>query len=163
MSTNLYGPDDKYHPENSHVLSALIRRLHETAEAEAMRVMCRCCGLSLQEFLHVDDLGEVCVFALEHWQSCPEELQFFNINTGVDPWIRDLAEMEAQSTGFAGDSRWDPSKSYGTPKKQLNVSRFAALGWRSRIPREVGLPLTIDDYRRRLKRSTPEPALRTTP
>ena len=108
----------------------------------------------LREFLHVDDLGEACVFALEHWQPGPEELQFLNVGTGVDLSIRELAEAVAQATGFMGAIHWDTSKPDGTPKKLLNVSRFAALGWRSRIRLEEGLPRTNNDYQRQLKRSS---------
>ncbi|WP_370594622.1 hypothetical protein [Synechococcus sp. CBW1006] len=81
------------------------------------------CKSPLREFLHVDDLGEACVFAQEHWQPGPEELQFLNVGTGVDLSIRELAEAVAQATGFTGAIHWDTSKPDGTPKKQLNVSR----------------------------------------
>ena len=91
MPTNLYGPGDNYHPENSHVLPALIRRFHEAAEANTPTVTCWGTGSPLREFLHVDDLGEACVFALERWQPGPEELQFLNVGTGVDLTIRELA------------------------------------------------------------------------
>jgi GDP-L-fucose synthase len=163
MPTNLYGPGDNYHPENSHVLPALIRRFHEAAQAKAPGVTCWGSGIPLREFLHVDDLDEACVFALEHWQPGPNELQYLNMGTGVDLSIRELAEALAQATGFTGAIHWDPSKPDGTPKKQLDMSRFAALGLRPRIPLEEGLPCTIDDYRRNRKRSTPESTLLSTP
>jgi GDP-L-fucose synthase len=159
MPTNLYGPGDNYHPENSHVLPALIRRFHEASEAKAPSVSCWGSGSPMREFLHVDDLGEACVFALERWQPGPEELPFLNVGTGVDLSIRELAEVVAMHMGFAGAVHWDPSKPDGTPKKQLDVSRFAALGWRPCIPLEEGLTRTINDYRVQLKRSTPESAL----
>jgi GDP-L-fucose synthase len=117
MPTNLYGPGDNYHPENSHVLPALIRRFHEAAEAKPPSVTCWGSGSPLREFLHVDDLGEACVFALEHWQPGPEELQFLNVGTGVDLSIRELAEAVAQATGFTGAIHWDTGKPDGTPKK----------------------------------------------
>ncbi|MCP9941521.1 GDP-L-fucose synthase [Cyanobium sp. ATX 6E8] len=147
MPTNLYGPGDNYHPTNSHVLPALIRRFHEAAEAQAPSVTCWGTGTPLREFLHVDDLGEACVFALERWQPAPEELQFLNVGTGLDLSIRELAEAVAAATGFQGEILWDSSKPDGTPKKQLNVSRLAALGWRARIPLADGLASTVALFR----------------
>ena len=143
MPTNLYGPGDNYHPENSHVLPALIRRFHEAAQANAPTVTCWGSGSPLREFLHVDDLGEACVFALEQWQPGPDELQFLNVGTGVDQTIRELAEAVAAAAGFQGEIHWDASKPDGTPKKQLDVSRLAALGWRARIPLREGLESTV--------------------
>jgi GDP-L-fucose synthase len=147
MPTNLYGPGDNYHPTNSHVLPALIRRFHEAAEANASTVTCWGTGTPLREFLHVDDLGEACVFALEHWQSGPDELQFLNVGTGVDLSIRQLAETVANATGFRGEITWDTSKPDGTPKKQLDVSRLANLGWRARIPLAEKLVSTVAAFR----------------
>ena len=146
MPTNLYGPGDNYHPTNSHVLPALIRRFHEAAQAQAPSVTCWGSGTPLREFLHVDDLGEACVFALEQWQPGPEELQFLNVGTGVDLTIRELAEAVAAATGYQGEIRWDTSKPDGTPKKQLDVGRLAALGWRARIPLAEGLASTVADF-----------------
>ncbi len=150
MPTNLYGPGDNYHPTNSHVLPALIRRFYEAAEANAPSVTCWGTGTPLREFLHVDDLGEACVFALEQWKPGPDELQFLNVGTGVDLTIRELAEAVATATGFQGEIRWDASKPDGTPKKQLDVSRLAALGWRARIPLAEGLTSTVALYRQDL-------------
>jgi len=152
MPTNLYGPGDNYHPENSHVLPALIRRFHEAAEENAPTVTCWGTGTPLREFLHVDDLGEACVFALEHWQPGPDELQFLNVGTGVDLTIRELAESVADATGFRGEITWDTSKPDGTPKKQLDVSRMANLGWRARIPLTDGLVDTVAEFRAGLER-----------
>ena len=146
MPTNLYGPGDNYHPTNSHVLPALIRRFHEAAQANAPSVTCWGSGTPLREFLHVDDLGEACVYAFEHWQPGPEELQFLNVGTGVDLTIRELAEAVAAATGFRGEIHWDASKPDGTPKKQLDVSRLAALGWRARIRLAEGLASTVADF-----------------
>jgi GDP-L-fucose synthase len=151
MPTNLYGPGDNYHPTNSHVLPALIRRFHEAAEAQAPSVTCWGSGTPLREFLHVDDLGEACVFALERWQPAPEELQFLNVGTGLDLSIRELAEAVAAATGFQGEILWESSKPDGTPKKQLNVSRLAALGWRARIPLADGLASTVALFRQDLE------------
>jgi len=146
MPTNLYGPGDNYHPTNSHVLPALIRRFHEAAQAKATSVSCWGSGTPLREFLHVDDLGEACVFALERWQPGPEELQFLNVGTGVDLTIRELAEAVAAATGYQGEIHWDTSKPDGTPKKQLDVGRLAELGWTARIPLDEGLASTVADF-----------------
>jgi len=150
MPTNLYGPGDNYHPTNSHVLPALIRRFHDAAQqpnqGAGTTVTCWGTGSPLREFLHVDDLGEACVFVLEHWQPGAEELQFLNVGTGVDLSIRELAEQVAAATGYGGTITWDSSKPDGTPKKQLDVSRLAALGWRARIPLAEGLASTVADF-----------------
>ena len=151
MPTNLYGPGDNYHPTNSHVLPALIRRFHEAAERGDTTVTCWGTGSPLREFLHVDDLGEACVFALEQWQPDCEDLQFLNVGTGVDLSIRELAEAVAAATGFKGEIVWDISKPDGTPKKQLDVSRLAALGWRARIPLDEGLRSTVQLFRQQLQ------------
>ena len=147
MPTNLYGPGDNYHPTNSHVLPALIRRFHEAAERCDASVTCWGSGTPLREFLHVDDLGEACVFALEHWQPGADDQQFLNVGTGVDLTIRELAEAVAAATGFTGEILWDASKPDGTPKKQLDVSRLAELGWRARIPLAEGLLSTVVQFR----------------
>ena len=147
MPTNLYGPGDNYHPTNSHVLPALIRRFHEAAERGDAKVTCWGSGTPLREFLHVDDLGEACVFALEQWQPGPDELQHLNVGTGVDLSIRELAQAVAAATGFAGEINWDSSKPDGTPRKQLDVSRLAALGWRAHIPLAEGLASTVAEFR----------------
>lgn len=146
MPTNLYGPGDNYHPENSHVLPALIRRFHEATQAKVPNVTCWGTGSPLREFLHVDDLGEACVFALENFQPGPDDLHFLNVGTGVDLSIKELAETVASATGFQGEIRWDASKPDGTPKKQLDVGRLAALGWRARIPLAEGLVSTVADF-----------------
>ena len=146
MPTNLYGPGDNYHPTNSHVLPALIRRFHEAAQAKAPSVTCWGSGTPLREFLHVDDLGEACVFALERWQPGADEQQFLNVGTGVDLTIRELAEAVAAATGYQGEIRWDTSKPDGTPKKQLDVGRLAELGWTARIPLAEGLSSTVADF-----------------
>ena len=147
MPTNLYGPGDNYHPTNSHVLPALIRRFHEAAERGDAKVTCWGSGTPLREFLHVDDLGEACVFALEQWQPGHDELQHLNVGTGVDLSIRELAQAVAAATGFAGEIHWDSSKPDGTPRKQLDVSRLAALGWRAHIPLAEGLASTVAEFR----------------
>ena len=150
MPTNLYGPGDNYHRENSHVLPALIRRFHEAAEAKLNSVTCWGSGTPLREFLHADDLGEACVFALECWQPGAEDPPFLNVGTGVDLTIGALAEAVAEATGYGGEILWDTSKPDGTPRKQLDVSRLAALGWRARIPLAQGLASTVAEFRQQL-------------
>ena len=160
MPTNLYGPGDNYHPTNSHVLPALIRRFHEAAERGDPSVTCWGTGTPLREFLHVDDLGEACVFALEHWNpsradaprdAAGEPLPFLNVGTGVDLTIRELAEAVAAATGFQGEIVWDATKPDGTPKKQLDVSRLKALGWEARITLAEGLQSTVALFREQLQ------------
>ena len=160
MPTNLYGPGDNYHPTNSHVLPALIRRFHEAAERGDASVTCWGTGTPLREFLHVDDLGEACVFALEHWDpdgadaprdSTGEPLTFLNVGSGVDLSIQELAEAVATATDYLGAIHWDSSKPDGTPKKQLDVSRLATLGWKARIPLADGLKITVALFREQLQ------------
>ena len=151
MPTNLYGPGDNYHPTNSHVLPALINRFVKASNECSDSVTCWGTGSPLREFLHVDDLGEASVFALEHWRPEPDELPFINVGTGLDISIRELAEAVAQATGFNGTINWDSSKPDGTPKKQLDVSRLADLGWRAKISLTDGLASTVALFREQLK------------
>ena len=162
MPTNLYGPGDNYHPTNSHVLPALIRRFHEAVERGDSAVTCWGTGSPLREFLHVDDLGDACVFALESWDPSASDapcddagapLPFLNVGTGVDLSIRELAEAVARATGFEGQLLWDSSKPDGTPKKQLDVSRLAAMGWQAKISLDKGLTSTVSLFREQLQKS----------
>ena len=150
MPTNLYGPGDNYHLTNSHVLPALVRRFHEAAEAKAESVTCWGTGSPLREFLHVDELGEACVFALKQWSPAPGELTYLNVGTGVDLSIRVLAESVAAATGYQGAIEWDTNKPDGTPRKLLDVSRLAGLGWRAGIPLTEGLSNTVALFREQL-------------
>jgi GDP-L-fucose synthase len=152
MPTNLYGPGDNYHLENSHVLPALIRRFHEAAESNASAVTCWGTGSALREFLHVDDLGEACVFTLERWQQEKNQPSFLNVGTGVDITIRELSEAIAEATCYRGDILWDTSKPDGTPKKQLDISRLSSLGWEPKISLHEGLIQTVFQYREQLKK-----------
>jgi GDP-L-fucose synthase len=146
MPTNLYGPGDNYHPTNSHVLPALIRRFQEARESGADEVLCWGSGTPRREFLHVDDLADAVVFCLEHWQPIEGQPQHLNVGTGCDLTIRELAELVAKAVGFRGAIRWDASKPDGTPRKLLDVSRLAGLGWQARIPLEQGVNSTVADY-----------------
>ena len=163
MPTNLYGPGDNYHPSDSHVLPALIRRFHEAKQNAALSVSCWGSGKPLREFLHADDLGEACRFALEHWsaldQHAPKDdegipLAFLNVGTGIDLSIKELAEKVAATVGFTGSIHWDQSKPDGTPKKQLDVSRLSNLGWQANISLSEGLTMAYKDFRKELKTNT---------
>jgi GDP-L-fucose synthase len=146
MPTNLYGPGDNYHPTNSHVLPALIRRFHEAVRDGLPAVTCWGSGSPRREFLHVDDLAAAAVFCLEHWQPAADELQFLNVGTGSDLAIRELAGLVADAVGFRGTLNWDASKPDGTPRKLLDVGRLKALGWSATISLEEGLRATVNDY-----------------
>lgn len=146
MPTNLYGPGDNYHPTGSHVLPALIRRFHEARLAEAPEVVCWGSGTPRREFLHVDDLAEAALFCLERWQPGPDDLQYLNVGSGTDVTIAEAAALVAEAVGYRGAILWDPSRPDGTPRKLLDVSRLAALGWRAAIPLQQGLALTVADY-----------------
>jgi len=144
MPTNLYGPGDNYHPENSHVIPALLRRFHEAARRGDGEVVIWGSGAPMREFLHVDDMAEACI----HVMDLPREvyaahtqpmLSHVNVGTGVDCTIRELAETIARVTGFRGRLAWDRGKPDGAPRKLMDVSRLAALGWKARIGLEDGL------------------------
>lgn len=153
MPTNLYGPGDNYHSTNSHVLPAFIRRFHEASETKAQSVTCWGSGRPLREFLHADDCGEACVFALENWDPGPDELPFINVGTGVEISIAELAALVSEVIGFNGTINWDTREPDGTPKKLLDVSRLASLGWRSSISLSEGLISTISIYSEQLRQS----------
>jgi GDP-L-fucose synthase len=146
MPTNLYGPGDNYHPTNSHVLPALIRRFHQAVLDGLPIVTCWGSGTPRREFLHVDDLAAACVFCLERWQPANDALQFLNVGTGSDLSIGELAALVAKAVGFQGQVAWDTSQPDGTPRKLLDVSRLAALGWNAEIPLEQGLMSTAAEY-----------------
>lgn len=138
MPTNLYGPADNFDLETSHVLPALIRRLHEAAENGAESVMLWGSGTPRREFLHVDDLGRAVVHLLDGYDE-PEPI---NVGVGLDVTIRRLAETVAEIVGFTGEIVFDPSRPDGTPRKLLDVSRLRALGWAPRIPLDDGIDST---------------------
>ena len=155
MPTNLYGPGDNYHPLNSHVLPSLIRKFYKARLNGEKEVLCWGTGNPLREFLHVDDLAEACVFALENWdlksQESPKDnngkiLPFLNVGTGKDISIRELAKKISQLIGFKGYINWDYSKPDGTFKKQLDISRLSKMGWNAKISLDQGLMETIKNY-----------------
>ncbi|QJD30667.1 GDP-L-fucose synthase [Methylococcus geothermalis] len=151
MPTNLYGPGDNYHPENSHVIPALLRRFHEAKVSGAQDVVIWGSGSPRREFLHVDDLAEACLHIMSldkaTYDASTEPMQsHLNVGTGEDITIRELAELIRQITGFAGGIRFDATRPDGTPRKLLNVERLAACGWRARIPLREGLEQTYKAF-----------------
>ena len=163
MPTNLYGPGDNYHPSGSHVLPGLIRRFQEAKTSGADKVTCWGTGRPLREFLHADDLGEACVFALEKWSALDKNaplddggtaLSFLNVGTGKDLRISELAKLIADTVGFNGLIEWDHSKPDGTPKKQLNISRLTSMGWRAKITLAEGVPMAYKDFTNKLVEGT---------
>jgi GDP-L-fucose synthase len=142
MPTNLYGPGDNYHLQNSHVLPALIRRFHEAARQSLPVVTAWGTGSARREFLHVDDLADACVFLLR----LANPPDWINVGTGEEVTIRELTERVSQVTGFRGNVAWDASKPDGTPRKLLDVSRLSGLGWKARIDLATGLKSTYESF-----------------
>jgi len=147
MPTNLYGQNDNFHPENSHVIPAMMRRFHEAKEAGASEVVVWGSGRPMREFLHVDDMAAASVYVMNlddvAYQANTEAmLSHINVGTGVDCTIRELAETMKRVVGFDGKLVFDTSKLDGTPRKLMDVSRLKALGWQADIPLEAGLQQT---------------------
>jgi GDP-L-fucose synthase len=142
MPTNLYGPGDNYHPQNSHVLPALIRRFHEARAGGLAEVGAWGTGRPKREFLHVDDLADACAFLLR----LADPPDWINVGTGEDLTIRELTELVASVVGFTGRISWDATQPDGMPRKLLNVSKLAALGWKPRIGLREGLEKTYASF-----------------
>lgn len=147
MPTNLYGPGDNFHPENSHVLPALIRRFHEAKEAGLTQVTIWGTGKPRREFLHVDDMAAASLFVMElpkgiYDSETKTMLSHINVGTGSDVTILELAEMVAHAVGYQGRILTDPSKPDGSPRKLMDVSRLERLGWRAGIPLDQGIAQT---------------------
>jgi GDP-L-fucose synthase len=148
MPTNLYGPNDNYDLQNSHVLPALIRKFHEAKVSGESKVACWGTGSPLREFLYADDLARACVFLMQHYS----EEQFINVGYGSDITIRALAEIIATIVGFTGEIVWDTSKPDGTPRKLMDSSRLFALGWKPQVDLESGIRLAYEDFLNKLPR-----------
>ena len=146
MPTNLYGYNDNYHPENSHVLPALIRKFHEAKTSGAANVTVWGTGSPLREFLFADDLADACYFLMQEYN----EAGLVNIGTGLDLSIKDLALLIKEVVGFTGDLVFDTSKPDGTPRKLLDVSKLHTLGWKHRIALQEGLALAYQDFLKKL-------------
>ena len=147
MPTNLYGIGDNFHPENSHVLPAMLRRLHEAKVSGAKTVTMWGSGTPRREFLHVDDLAEACVFLLETYDGDVP----LNVGCGTDVTIRELAETVARVTEFQGSLEWDSSKPDGTPQKLLDTTRINTLGWSPTIGLEAGIRSTYEWFKKELQ------------
>ena len=159
MPTNLYGPGDNYHIQNSHVLPALIRKFHNARERDLKIVSCWGSGKPKREFLYVNELAEACVFALEKWDpdndKSPKDkkgnkLTYLNVGTGKDISIHELANMIARESKFTGKIIWDKSKPDGSPRKLLNVERINELGWENKITLQEGIKNTIAFFKKEL-------------
>lgn len=142
MPTNLYGPNDNYHPTHSHVVPALLRRFHEAKESGAPEVACWGDGSPLREFLYVDDLADLCVFLMNNYSGN----ETVNAGTGKEITIRELTEKIADVTGYKGRIVWDTTKPNGTPRKLLDVSKATRLGWTYTTELDEGLRLSYEDF-----------------
>lgn len=142
MPTNLYGRNDNYHPQNSHVLPAFIRRFHEAKASGQKKVVCWGTGSPMREFLYVDDLADACVFLMNTYSGA----ETVNVGTGKELSIRSLAELVARVVGYEGEIEWDASKPDGTPRKLLDVSKLEKLGWKYKTELEEGIRLTYEDF-----------------
>jgi GDP-L-fucose synthase len=142
MPTNLYGPNDNYDLENSHVLPAMIRKFHEAKERGDASMTLWGTGSPMREFLHADDLAEACVYLMESYS----DSELVNIGTGIDVTIKELAETVKQIVGFEGEINWDTSRPDGTPRKLMDVSKLHSLGWKHKIELKDGIALAYQDF-----------------
>ena len=142
MPTNLYGPNDNYDLENSHVLPAMIRKFHEAKESKNESVTLWGTGSPMREFLHADDLAEACAYLMENYS----EPQFINVGTGIDITIKELAETVSKIVGFEGRLVWDTTKPDGTPRKLMDVSKLHEQGWKHTIDLQEGISLAYQDF-----------------
>ena len=145
MPPNLYGPNDNYHPVNGHVLPAMIRRFHEAKTKNLPSVTCWGDGTPLREFLYVDDMAEFCIFAMNHYN----DSEIINIGTGKEISIKDFANLVAEIIGYDGEIFWDVSKPNGTPRKLLDVSKAATLGWTYKTELREGIKHAYEDFLQR--------------
>jgi len=143
MPTNLYGPNDNYDLENSHVLPALLRKFHEAKESGESKVECWGTGSPMREFLHVNDLADACLFLMKNYDG----REFVNIGTGTDVTIKELAETIAHIVGFKGELYWNTSKPDGTPRKLMDVSKIQKLGWSYSIDLKEGIKSVYTDFK----------------
>lgn len=143
MPTNLYGPNDNYHPEHSHVLPAFIRRFHEAKEANLPSVTCWGDGSPLREFMYVDDLADLCVYLMNNYSGD----ETVNAGTGDEISIKQLAELVAKIVGYNGKILWDTSKPNGTPRKLLDISKIKKMGWKHKTSLEEGIQKAYKDFK----------------
>ena len=156
MPTNLYGSGDNYHPQNSHVMASFIRKFYEASTNSLPSVTCWGTGKPLREFLHVDDLGEAVVFALENWDpssiNAPKDennnkLTILNVGTGKDISIKELAYKISSLVNYKGNIIWDSNKPDGTPKKLLNIQKIQSLGWNPKISLSEGIKKSVESFK----------------
>jgi len=161
MPTNLYGPGDNYHPENSHVFASLIRKFYHASKINSPSVTFWGSGKPLREFMHVDDLANAILYVLENWDptsknapldSSGNPLTLLNVGSGLDISIKDLTNKISQIIGYKGKIIWDRKKPDGTLKKQLDVSRINKLGWKAKIKLDEGIINTFEDYKYELSK-----------
>jgi GDP-L-fucose synthase len=145
MPTNLYGPNDNYDPETSHVLPALIRKFHDAKSVQAPSVTCWGTGSPLREFLHADDLARACLFLMENYS----DEQIINVGCGSELSVKELAEMVKSIVGYKGEIVWDKSRPDGTPRKLMDSSRIFALGWRPQINLATGIRSAYEEFLKR--------------
>jgi GDP-L-fucose synthase len=145
MPTNMYGPNDNYDLQTSHVLPALIRKFHEAKVSGSGEVVCWGTGKPMREFLYADDLARALIFLMQNYS----DEQFINVGYGSDVSIRDLAEIVRRVIGYAGEIVWDTTKPDGTPRKLMDSSRLFAMGWRPKIDLETGIRLAYQDFLKR--------------
>ena len=146
MPTNVYGPNDNYDPQGSHVLPAMIRRFHEAKINRAESVTCWGDGSPLREFLYVDDLADLCVFLMNNYSGN----ETVNAGSGIEVSIKELAETVARIIGYDGEIKWDTSKPNGTPRKLLDVSKTQKMGWKYKTELEDGIKLAYEDFLQRI-------------
>ena len=157
MPTNLYGQGDNYHSQNSHVMASLIKKFYLASLKSLPSVECWGTGTPLREFLHVDDLGDATVFALENWDpssiNAPKDLYnnnltFLNVGTGKDITIKELAYKISNLVNYKGKIIWDKHRPDGTPRKLLNISKIKALGWKPKISLDEGIKKSIESFKK---------------
>jgi len=150
MPTNLYGPHDNYHPDNSHLFASFVRKFSEAVKNGSDIVEAWGTGEPRREFLHVDDMARACLFVMQTFTPTKEDNEvgniFFNVGTGVDISVKELSEKFKELSGFTGDVTWDTSRPDGTPQKLLDVSRLEKLGWKAEIDLEEGIKRTLEEY-----------------
>ena len=138
MPSNLYGPGDNFHPENGHVIPALMQKFNNAVKGES--VVCWGDGTPMREFTYVDDLADACLFAMDHY----ENAELINVGSGQDVSIKDLANMVAGVVGYDGNIEWDTSRPNGTPKRPLDYSKISSLGWKPKYSLVEGLQKTYE-------------------
>lgn len=148
MPTNLYGPNDNYHSENSHVLPAMIRRFHEAKITDVQSVTCWGDGTPLREFLYVDDLANLCVFLMNNYRGN----ETVNAGTGVEISIKELATLVAKVVGYKGEILWDTARPNGTPRKLLDIRKTRKMGWEYKTDLEQGIKLAYTDFLQRVEK-----------